>query len=163
MLESRQLRDLVPNPPHQRNVNLALGEAGHVVGKEGQVGRLRHHAVVLGHGLVRLRVEEGRDTTNGLASRLGRVFGQAGGPMGGGGSHMHDVVRAPGGLISRDLRNAHVFRVVQQHALARATGHPEALHAGLDVELHDLAEGVLVSFLPGQGVMRPARPGTWNP
>jgi len=57
---------------------------------------------------------------------------------------VHDVGNAPLILVGGNFGDAAVFGVVQEDAFPRAAGHPETVYAGLDVELHYLAKGVLI-------------------
>ncbi len=59
---------------------------------------------------------------------------------------MHDIGDAAVILIGGNLRDAHVFLVVQQHALARAAGDPKTVHTSLNVEFHDLSKGRFIEL-----------------
>ena len=86
------------------------------------------------------------DSTPALAA----VFGQAGRAGGGRRANVHDVGNAPLILVRGDLGDAPVFGVVQEDALTGPASHPESMDTGLNVELHHLAEGVLVEMAIGR-------------
>ena len=117
------------------------------------MGGFGHDSVVLDDLLVRAVVEERGDAADGVDAGSGSVLRQTRRSGRRGRSHVHDVDRPAPGLIHHDLRQSLILLVIQQDALSRATGNPEPMHPGLDVELNDLPESVFVQ-LPLRGHRR---------
>ena len=147
VFEPGQLGYTLLDPGHEIRRNFDTGGAGEIVDEEWKIGGGGDDAIVFDDAPVALAIEEGRDAADGFDAGPGRVFGEAGGAGGGGGTYVHDVVNAPLILVGGDLGYAAVFGVVEEDAFPRAAGHPESLYTGLDVELHYLAKGVLVEVV----------------
>lgn len=130
--------------PHQLGRNLNADGIGQIVDEEGQMRGRGHNPVMLDSRLTALVIEERGHEADGLDADPGRVFGQTGRTRCGRGPHVHTVEDAPLGLIRRNLGNPAVPLGGQQDTRARAAGDPEAMHTGLDIELHHPAEGRLV-------------------
>ena len=101
---------------------------------------------MLHDGFVALPVEEGRHAADRLNPGLGGVFGQLDGPRRRGRADVHYVLDPASRLVGYDLGDAHVFFVFQKHALTGASGYPESMHPGLDVELDDLPKRRLIEL-----------------
>ena len=72
------------------------------------------------------------------------MFGKCRRPTGRDGAHVLDGNGFAAADIDGEFSHAFVFVVLEHDALTGATGEPEAVHTGFDVELEHLAVGLLV-------------------
>ena len=149
MLQSGQLGDPFLDRRHQAGCDLNARALGQVVHKERQSSGLPDGSVVLRDLVVLYAVEEGGHAADRVHAGPGCRFGHLDGSCRGGGAHVHDVDGAPRALVRRDLGDPAVLVIVQQHALTTSSRQPEAVHTGLDVVLHNLAEGSFVDAALG--------------
>ena len=146
VLESGKLGNPILYPLHKVDGYLDAGGARQVVQEQRQVGGGPDGPVVFNHAFVARPVEERRNGAHSVRPGFCGVLGHRDGAPRVGGPDVHDVLYPAPGLVGRPLRYAMVLLVVQQYALAGPAGDPEAVDAGLDIELHDLSERLLADI-----------------